>query len=67
MDKVIISKASKNDELKKLFKEFGINDIKELITETNLFYHYYKENINELNEYYNRFEQAVEEVKLYLE
>lgn len=67
LDKVIISKASKNDELKKLFKEFGINDIKELITETNLFYHYYKENINELNEYYNRFEQAVEEVKLYLE
>ena len=67
LDKISISTNTRNDDLKIFFKEFGIVNIKELIEETNLFYHFYKENPNELNEYYNNFNNAVKKVKRYLE
>ena len=65
LDKISISTNTRNDDLKNIFNEFGIDKMKELIEETNLFYHFYKENSNELNEYYNNFNNAVKKVKKY--
>lgn len=67
LNKISISKDTRNDNLKSIFNEFGIEDMRELIEETNLFYYFYKENLNELNEYYNNFKLAVEKVKKYSE
>ena len=65
LDRISISTNTRNDDLKIIFNEFGIDKMKELIEETNLFYHFYKENPNELNEYYNNFNNAMKKVKRY--
>ena len=65
LDKISITTNTRNDDLKIIFNEFGIDNMKELIEETDLFYHFYKENPNELNEYYNNFNNAVQKVKRY--
>ena len=65
LDRISISTNTRNDDLKIIFNEFGIDKMKELIEETNLFYHFYKENPNELNEYYSNFNNAMKKVKRY--